>query len=114
MVKVAIIGAGNITSLRHIPALKRSGRVEVSGIIDRTEDKARAVAARFGIPDFGTTLDEPWMEEVSAVTIGVPPQAHFQTCKEAFSRGKHVLMEKPITLQVEEGEELCRIAGEKK
>jgi len=110
MIKIAIVGAGNITSLRHIPAFQRSGRVEILGVIDRKAEKARAVAERFSIPNSGSSFDEPWMKDAQAVSIGVPPHVHFETCRTALEQGKHVLMEKPMTLRVEEAEQLAALA----
>lgn len=110
--RVAIIGAGNITSLRHIPALRGSGRTEIVGVIDRHEDRARRVADRFRLPHCGTDMGAAWMKDVEAVSIGVPPAAHAAVASELLRAGKHVLLEKPMALTVEEAEGLVRLARE--
>jgi scyllo-inositol 2-dehydrogenase (NADP+) len=112
-IPVAVIGAGNITSLRHIPALRASRRVDVLGIVDRRGERAEAVARRFGLPNHGTDLDAPWLREARAVTIGVSPAAHGGVARAALLAGKHVLLEKPMTLHLREAEELVEIAKER-
>jgi scyllo-inositol 2-dehydrogenase (NADP+) len=112
-VRFAVIGAGNITSLRHIPALRASGRAEIIGIIDRHADRAQDVAKRFNLPHWGNSLDEPWLEKAEAVTIGVPPAAHMEVARAALEAGKHVLLEKPMALNVNEAIEAVELAEAK-
>lgn len=111
MLNVGVIGAGWVTTARHIPALKRSRRCRIVGIIDRRNERAQAAARRFGIPHFGTDLDVPWMHSVDAVTVGVSPMSHFEVAAAALERGKHVLLEKPMCLSVAEGETLVDLAA---
>jgi scyllo-inositol 2-dehydrogenase (NADP+) len=112
--RVAIIGAGNITSLRHIPALQQSKRVDIVGVVDRHLARAEKTARSFSIPNAADTMDAPWFASAEAVSIGVPPGDHFSVAREALLRDKHVLLEKPMTLRVSESEELVRLAEERK
>lgn len=109
-VKVAVVGAGNITSLRHIPALRASGRADVVGVIDIHEERAVAVCRRFGIPNHASDMGAPWFAGVDAVTVGVPPAAHAPVARAALLAGKHVLLEKPFALRVEEASELVALS----
>lgn len=52
-------------------------------------------------------------KEINAIVISSPSSTHFQIAKEALLLGKHVLIEKPMTLSVKEGEELIDIASSK-
>ena len=112
--RFGIVGAGNITSLRHIPALKQLRGAEVVGIVDSDSDRAQRVAKRFGLRHWGTDLTAPWFDTVEAVTIGVPPQAHAAVARTALEAGKHVLLEKPMALYVEEGEEIVDRASRRR
>jgi scyllo-inositol 2-dehydrogenase (NADP+) len=107
-IRVAAVGAGWVTRHRHIPALQRSPEFEVVGIIDRDAGRARAAAEEHQVRRWaGTpTLEVDWLDEVDAVTIGTPPATHFQLAGAALEAGKHVLMEKPVALRLEEGEKL--------
>lgn len=109
-IPVAIVGAGNITSLRHIPALRASRRAEILGVIDIHEDRAAAVCERFGIPHHAADMGADWFREVRAVTVGVPPTAHAEVARKALAAGKHVLLEKPFALRLDDARELVALA----
>ena len=107
MLKVASVGAGWVTSSRHIPALSRSGRCQVVGIIDNHFERAEAVASRFSLSHWGESLDEAWIDEVQAFTVGVPPMDHFPVADTLLEMGKHVLLEKPMCSTLAEGKALA-------
>ncbi len=113
MVKIAVIGAGWVVCSRHLPALKRSGRCEVIGVIDRNLERARAAAAKFKLPHFADSLSAPWLADVEAVTVGVAPMSHYEVADALLDQGKHVLLEKPMCLTVAEGEALAVKAAAK-
>jgi scyllo-inositol 2-dehydrogenase (NADP+) len=113
MLDVVATGAGWVTGHRHIPAVKRSGRARVLGVIDSHPDRAVDAARRHRLPHSGDTLNAPWAERATAFTVGVSPAAHFDTVSALLDRGKHVLMEKPMCLTVADGERLARQAKEK-
>lgn len=52
--------------------------------------------------------------EIELVIVNTPDQTHYKYTKEALQAGKHVIVEKPFTMTVAEGEELVRLAEEKK
>ena len=113
-VPIAIVGAGNITSLRHIPTFRASGRADIRGVIDRNLERARAVAERFRLPAASSHFDEPWMAQVEAVSIGVPPAEHAGVARTALELGKHVLLEKPMALFPEDARDLVELAAKKR
>ncbi len=53
-------------------------------------------------------------EELDSVFVATPTRFHFDIVKAALSRGMHVFCEKPFSLHVKEGEEITRLAEEKK
>lgn len=110
MVDVVAVGAGWVTSHRHIPAMKGSRRARVLGVIDTKPDRAAAVARRHRVPHAGTDLSAPWAQSGAAFTVGVSPAAHFDVVAGLLDRGKHVLMEKPMCLTVPDGERLADLA----
>jgi scyllo-inositol 2-dehydrogenase (NADP+) len=110
--KVAIVGPGNISSHRHIPALRRSGRADIVGVVDTDAECARRVSKQFRIPRWAATMDEDWFDEVDAVVISTPPMWHAQLSCEALRRGKDVLQEKPTALSLQEGEQIRQAATE--
>ncbi len=61
-----------------------------------------------------TQLEQVWHSDTDAVVIATPVRTHYQLAKEALLRGKHVLVEKPLTADVDEAEELVALAKEQK
>jgi predicted dehydrogenase len=113
MKKVCLIGGGNITNLRHVPALKKhANRVQVIGAIGADPKAVQATATSVGAPRthiVDPALDPaeqlagiPWLDEVDLAVIGTPPQTHAQLGAAAIERGLNVLIEKPFTLRPEE------------
>ena len=94
--RIACIGAGWTVGERHLPSLQLDERVEVVGIVDPHPERAAALARRFAVPNHATGLDAPWLAEVEAATVGVPPLAHAEVVEELLGRGIHVLCEKPL------------------
>ena len=108
-VKIAMIGAGWVCEARHIPALRRLPHVEIVGIVDPDEARARAVAAKFGIPNFSAAASAagiPWLAQASAVSISTPPRYHRDWMADCLELGKDVLIEKPVSLSRAETAEL--------
>ena len=80
----------------------------------RSQDKADKVAKDFGakhaLTDPVALLDLP---ELDAVVIATTPNMHHAQAKAALERGKHVLIEKPMTFTADEARELCDLADAK-
>lgn len=114
-IRIGIVGAGNVTRTKHIPALKLTKRAEIVGMIDAHEDRAQGVAKKYGIPHWaayvknGKLQDIPWLQEIDALVVAVPPFEHYRMTIEGLTAGKHVLVEKPMTCTIEEGEHLIRL-----
>ncbi|MDP9285543.1 MAG: Gfo/Idh/MocA family oxidoreductase [Actinomycetota bacterium] len=107
---VACVGGGWVTRERHLPALKGDGRLRVLGVVDSHPERAQGAARAFGLPHWGTSLDESWMNDVDCLTIGTPPPAHAELVRSALERGWHCLCEKPFALPATEAAELVRVA----
>src|SRR3989449_2393016 len=74
-------------------------------------ERARAVAAEFGIPKaFGSGETLARAPEVDLVIVSSTPDAHARHAIAALEAGKHVLCEKPMALTVREAEEMLEVA----
>ncbi len=90
----------------------------VAGALDHRPDAGRAYAHTLGIaPDraYGDwtemlARERTRPDRVDLVTVATPNSTHFQITKAFLEAGFHVLCEKPMTMTVEEGEEIVRIA----
>ena len=100
-VRVAVIGAGAIAQVAHLPVLRRLPGVEVCAICDSDLSKAQALAGRFDVKE---TFDD--IEEVlkyarpTAVAICTPNHLHEIHVVSALAAGAHVLCERPLALTI--------------
>jgi len=108
---VGIIGAGWWATYAHLPAIQKHPQAWVSAVQCRTREKAERVARDFGVPEafseVEALLDRPGLD---AVVIATTPNVHYAQAKAALERGKHVLLEKPMTFTAAEARELCDLA----
>lgn len=97
--RAGIIGTGGIATGAHIPGYQKTPGVELYAVCDVLEDRARAVADKFGIPhvfsDYEAMLRLP---ELDIVSVCTPPFAHRDAAIASLEAGKHVLCEKPMAL----------------
>ena len=112
-IRVAVIGAGGIAQVAHLPVLRKLGGVEVAAICDNDLGKAQALATRFEVKD---TYDD--IEDVlryvaaDAVVICTPNHLHEAHIIAALGAGRHVLCERPLALSAEGVERVLK-ASEK-
>ncbi|NOU92681.1 gfo/Idh/MocA family oxidoreductase [Paenibacillus sp. LMG 31456] len=113
MVKIAFIGAGGIAA-HHMKSLTVNPKVEIVGICDVVREHAQKMADLNGgqaYTDYEAMLDR---EKPDGLIVCVPPFAHGQVEEAAASRGIHMLVEKPVGLDmdtVRKKAEVLREAG---
>lgn len=109
--KVGIIGIGNI-AYAHIDALRQLDNVEVTAICSRNniEAKAKQLNIKHYYTDYKTMFDK---EKLDSVHICTSNDVHFDIAKLALNKGVHVILEKPMTMDVKEALELVQVAKEK-
>jgi predicted dehydrogenase len=107
---VGIIGTGFGQTI-HIPALQIHPDTEVVAVYHRDRLKAQQIAAKFNIPHACDRLEDLLaLESVQAVTISTPPNFHYEQAKAAIMAGKHILLEKPVTMNAQEAIALYNLA----
>lgn len=107
---VAIVGTGFGQKV-HIPAFQAHHRTEIVAIYHRDIGKAKTIAASHHIPHACDKIaDILALPEVQAVSISTPPFLHYEMAKQVLQAGKHLLLEKPVTLNVAEAQELYQLA----
>lgn len=110
---IAVIGCGTIGRLRAQIA-HRHPSVRFLGVCDVDEEKARELAKDCQA-DFWTTDAEELVnrDEVTAVIVSTTENAHFDPAMAAINAGRHLLVEKPFTVELEEGEKILLAAKDK-
>lgn len=106
--RVGVIGVGNIsdTYLANLTGEYRD-TIEVVGCSDLIIDRSNDAQKKWGLPaSYAETADLLADPRVEAVLVLTTPHGHFDACWDAISAGKHVYVEKPISLSVEQGRAL--------
>ena len=113
-VEIGIIGAGFVANL-HAEAFKLVPSAQLRGVASATEARARAFAARHGLPsahdDYRRLLEDPTIDVVS---VAVPNHLHHEVVLAAAAAGTHVICEKPLARTLAEANEMiaaCADAG---
>lgn len=101
-----VIGAGGIADRRSIPGILRVPEARFIGFTETDTARAAQLAAKYtdakAHASMQSLLDDP---AVQAVYIATPVHQHLEQIKAAAERGKHILVEKPIALNVAQAEE---------
>ena len=110
-VKVGIIGAGGIARGQHLPAYKADADCEIVAVADISEESAKKAAEQFDVPKTYTDYKELLSDkDIEAVSVCTPNFMHAEPTIAALEAGKHVMVEKPIAMNAQEGAAMCRAA----
>ena len=108
----AILGVGEIAN-QMAGELQAAGR-SVYSVGSRRREKAAAFAEKHGIGKVYDSQEEMFEDpQVDAIYIATPHNSHYEYIKQALENGKPVLVEKAITLNSREMEEMVSLAEEK-
>jgi predicted dehydrogenase len=109
LLRVGVLGCGPISQFAHFDACRKARNAELYAICDIAEDLLKRMAATHEPKAVYRDYDEMLADrQVEAVIIGTSDQFHVSCALKAIRAGKHVLVEKPLGVSVEECEELCR------
>lgn len=112
MVKFAIIGTGWIAEA-FVKGTELVEGLKFSAVYSRSKEKGKAFAEPFGGAEVFDDINALAKSDVDAVYIASPNSLHYEQSKLMLQNGKHVICEKPITVEPEEFEELRALAQEK-
>ncbi|MGI4795239.1 MAG: Gfo/Idh/MocA family protein, partial [Janthinobacterium lividum] len=108
---IAVVGLGTLALENIIPGFSEAKNVRLTGLVSGEPEKARAVAAQYGVPEknlysydtFDRIRDNP---EIDAVYIVLPNALHAEFTIRAAQAGKHVLCEKPMAATVAQAQSM--------
>ncbi|KHF40536.1 Gfo/Idh/MocA family protein [Halalkalibacter okhensis] len=110
--KLGIIGCGNISSI-YLENCNRFSELQVKACADLDRQRAIKQAEKYGVPS-ALSVDELLLDEEIELVINLTiPKVHAQVCRQILAAGKHVYVEKPLTSELKDGEELIALAKEK-
>jgi predicted dehydrogenase len=110
-IRVGIVGVGSIGK-NHARICAGLPNAAFSAVLDADPHVAGTIAQAYGVP-IAATLEE-FAEQVDAATVAAPTAVHFQLAHFLLSRGKHVLVEKPITERPDQAKALVDLARERR
>ncbi len=91
-----------------------TSNLKVAAVGSRSTEKAQTFAKRFNIPNAHASYESLVADpDVDIVYIATPHPQHVNAALLALDAGKHVLVEKPFTLNADEAREITRLAGER-
>jgi len=107
----AVVGVGMWGQI-HIETYLSDPNSELIAICDKNEERIKQIAEKYDIRKFTTEysniLEDP---EVEAISIATPDFAHKEIAVNAAKAGKHILVEKPLAITVQDCEEIIRTAN---
>ncbi len=108
--KVGVIGVGHLGEY-HVQKYKAMSNVELLGIVDTNTDRADEISRRYDLKAY--VRHEELLNKVDAVSLAVPTEMHFEVAKDILSNGIHLLIEKPITYELDPADTMINMAREK-
>lgn len=109
MLKVGVFGVGHLGKF-HLNNWKEIEGVEIVGFYDPSDVNAREVKNGYNLKRF-KSADE-LIEACDAVDIVAPTTEHFELCKKAILKSRHVFVEKPLANTMDEAREIVKLAKE--
>ncbi len=111
--RLGILGCGPISQIAHFEAARKARNIDLHAICDRADDLRERMAVLHRphrvYRDHRELLADP---EVEAVLIGVADAFHVPLALDAIAAGKHVLIEKPLGVTIEECQKLAGLVSE--
>lgn len=110
-VRIGVVGTGHLGSL-HTKMYSQIESADLVGVYDIDVAKGKSVAEEFGTKHFPGIED--LLDQVEAISIATPTKSHYDVAVHALSKGIHLLIEKPITENIEQARELVELAEAQK
>jgi scyllo-inositol 2-dehydrogenase (NADP+) len=109
MLRVGLVGYGFAGATFHAPLIEGSGRASVAVIVTSQAERARADWPGARITDaFEHLLADA---QIPLVVIATPNDTHFDYARRALEAGKHVVVDKPVTLSAAQAQQLAALAA---
>ncbi|MGE0867314.1 MAG: Gfo/Idh/MocA family protein [Kofleriaceae bacterium] len=109
-IRIGVIGLG-IMGEQYVRIYQKHPRATVTAICTRTRSKLDAIGDKYGVKDrYVDYADMLARAQIDAVCVATPDHAHFEPTMAVLEAGKHVLCEKPLTLDLDEADKMLSAA----
>lgn len=111
-IRFAVVGCGHIGK-RHAEMISRNGECELVALVD-VKPEAELGLTQYGVPFF-SSLDQLLCSyvNVDVITVATPNGLHYKQALQILESGRHVVVEKPVTLNRDEAAQLINVAKER-
>ncbi|WP_299464584.1 Gfo/Idh/MocA family oxidoreductase [uncultured Gimesia sp.] len=113
--RLALIGCGHIAQKRHLPILRNMRGVQLVAVADTDPRNLSLVAGQYKVPNcyenHSALLENPGID---AVLVSTPPASHFAHTRDVLESGRHLYVDSPLALSVEDCEELIELGNRTK
>lgn len=109
MIKVGIFGVGHLGKF-HLNNWKVIESVQIAGFYDPSDENAAHVISKYGIKRY--TDAHRLMDTCDVVDVVAPTTMHYELCKAAIQKSKHVFVEKPLANTMDEAREIVKLTKE--
>ena len=114
MVGIAVVGAGRWGN-HLVRNFLRHPNATFMAVVDPQRDRLQTLAQRYDLSPDQLVMTSQWdtlleRDDLDAVAIATPASTHYPLIESALRHGKHVFVEKPITLDPKDAIELCTLA----
>jgi predicted dehydrogenase len=114
-VRFGQIGCGDIAQIRYLPSYQVAENTELAAICDSSAETLTRVASLFpGVACYGDYAELLKDESVDAVVITTPPDTHNVVAIAAAQAGKHILLEKPMALNLKDADAIAKAAEDER
>lgn len=110
LIKVGVVGIGNMGQ-HHARIYAEMEQTELIGIVDINQVRGRQFSERFGVTYYSDYRE--LFGKVKAVNIVVPTSLHYQLAMDFLNNDIHVLVEKPITIDLNQAKKIVELADER-
>src|SRR6187551_718575 len=109
MLKIGVFGTGHLGKF-HLNNWKEIPGTELIGFFDPNNETAAAISEQYQLKRF--LNEDDLIDACDAIDVVAPTDAHFNICKKAIRKTKHVFVEKPLANTMQEAEELVKLVRE--
>ncbi|WP_025677208.1 Gfo/Idh/MocA family protein [Paenibacillus massiliensis] len=108
--RAAIIGLGGIAQKVYLPLLSAHAHVEIAGLMNRSAEPIERMQQLYRIEQGTTDIKELLSWDLDAVFIHTATEAHFELVMQCLERGLAVYVDKPLSYNIRESEEMTAFA----
>lgn len=107
---VGLVGFGMVAQRFHAPLISIEERFRLTHVVERSANSSQKQYPHVQVV---RSLEALLTEPVDLVVVLTPNELHFSQAKQALEAGKHVVLDKPMTVTSQEAAELCDLADQK-